>query len=448
MNIKKIISVVSVLFFLLSISLNKQYSLIIYTPLIFAVFSFVILPNKINFGPGVTMVFCVMFIRYIISPFLHSIVGFSGNIHSEAFYTSFYLIHLEMIIILISINFFTWRQKKFIYAIKYDNFTYNNYSYLLPIIFVGISIVLSIKDSAPLNRYNFIINDSVEMTVADLEEVTTGLPRILNYTHFLLLATLFFYYFKKYKLTKKKKYIFIGCFAVIILSSFYTDQSRNSMLLPYLTLLFMAIKFYPQYRKKIIVSFTSIILFSMTILSFLKFFKVKDVSTDIIQLDFTAKLFDSYFAGYGGVLKGVENIDYIKSNIDSATLLNEIFSSTIFIGNYFDLENRSSVFYNDALFSNSLIIPTVIQGYAYFGMFFSCFFIFLIMYLIFYFDRLFYKSNRVDMAFLFAFASVKLGWMHQGNFVIVMTHINYVLVLFIIFKANEFFGKKLNFRRS
>ncbi len=52
------------------------------------------------------------------------------------------------------------------------------------------------------------------------------------------------------------------------------------------------------------------------------------------------------------------------------------------------------------------------------------------------------------MAFLFAFAAVKVGWVHQGNLVIFMTHINDVLVLYLVFKANEILGKKLVFSRK
>ncbi len=369
MNIKKIIFPFSILFFLIGLSLKGfgEFNLIILTPLLFGIFSFILLPEKIKFGPGVSMLFVIMVLRYLISPLLHFISGsFSTNyLINDSYYTAFYLIHIEMITILISISYFSHRQRSSINKVRFKALSYSNYSYLLPILFLCLSIFLSIQDPSAINRYNFIINSSTEMTVTDMDEVSTGLPRILNYTHFLLLASIFFYFFRKYKLSNNNKYFIIGVLAVLMLSSFYVDQSRNSMLLPLLTLLFMAIKFYPSHRKKVIFSFTLFIFSAMTLLSMIKFFKTTEITNELIDTEITAHLIDSYFGGYKGVIVGVENIDYIRNKIDSETIFNEIFGNTIFVGSNFNLENRTSVFYNEALNHNSYIIPTIIQGYSY-----------------------------------------------------------------------------------
>lgn len=456
MNIRKILLSLSILFFLIGLSLKSfsEFNLIVLTPLLFGIFSFILLPEKIKFGPGVSMVFVIMLIRYILSPTLHYISGFDkkNNIDSDSFYTTFYLVQFEMIFILILIRYFTKKQRNSINKARINNkasfndLSYKNYSYILPLLFLGLSVALSLQDPSAINRYNFIVNNSVEMTVTDMDEVTNGLPRILNYTHFILLVTLFFYFFRKYKKYKSNKYFVIGILSVLILSSFYTDQSRNSMLLPLLTLLFMSIKFYSSHRIKIIFSFTLFIFLSMSLLSLMKFFKTTEVTDGLINTEVTADLLDDYFAGYQGILDGVKNIGSIRNKTDSETILNEIFGNTIFIGSHFNLENRTSVFYNEALYHNSYIIPTIVQGYSYFGLLLAGFFTFIIIYLVFFFDRLFFLSNRVDMAFLFAFAAVKLGWMHQGNFIVAMTHINNILVLYLIFKANEVLGKNLVFR--
>ena len=107
-----------------------------------------------------------------------------------------------------------------------------------------------------------------------------------------------------------------------------------------------------------------------------------------------------------------------------------------------DLSDRSSEYYNIAVGSNSMIIPTIVEGYYYFGFLFSTLFSVIIVCSIVVFDSIFYRTKRVEIAYITALVGAQAGWMLPGNFIIFMTGINMVLIPFLVlFLLNKTFKK-------
>ena len=435
-NLNKIIFILSLLVFIANILLVYPIiKLVTFLPFFFGILSLFLVPKKFIAGPGLSIALLVMIIRYIIGPYFLSISTssfFSNKIES---YTLGIMI-LEMFVILITIRKFAKETN------ENNKFKINKFSYFLPLIFVFISFLWSIKDPLPISRYNFILSGSDELIKTDLTDSERGLPRLLNYTHYLLIISLFYFFYKLYVRKCNNKYFILGIIIVLALGSFYIDSSRTSMLIPILAILFISIKGYPQFAKKIFISISLILLLSMSLLSVMKFFNSNTIEREFVNVETTTGYLNSYFGGFLEVYLALENSDAIKMKMDDRTFFNEVFIATPFVNRFVNQENRTTVFFNQTAYQHSHIIPTVGQGYVYFGFVLSWLFSLIVFRLIFLFDNLYFKTNRVDFAFLFALTASRLGWLHPGSLYHVGSTLSTFIVLYVIIYASSYIGKK------
>jgi hypothetical protein len=435
-NLNKIIFILSLLVFIANILLVYPIiKLVTFLPFFFGILSLFLVPKKIIAGPGLSIALLVMIFRYVMGPYFLSISSFSF-ISNEIEGATLSIMILEMLVILIVIRKFAKETN------ENNKFIINKFSYLLPIVFMLISILWSIKDPIPISRYNFILSGADELVKTDLTESEKGLPRLLNYTHYLLIISLFYFFYKFYVRKNNSIYFIIGFISVLTLGSFYIDSSRNSMLIPILAILFISIKGYPKFAKKIFISISLILVLSMSLLSVMKFYNSNSFEREFVNIETAASYLNSYFGGYYEVYLALEYSDAIKAKVDEKTFFNEVFAATPFFNRFVNLENRTTEFYNQTAYQNSHIIPTIGQGYVYLGFFLSWLFSLFVFRLIFLFDNLYFKTYRVDFAFLFAFIAIRFGWLHPGSLAHVFSTLNTFIVLYVIIYTSSYIGKK------
>lgn len=441
-NLGKIIFIISAVIFLVNASIiyPEKLLLINFIPLSFGVLSLIFLPKIIYAGPGLSISFLVMVLRYILSSFLLSISSYSlyfDNYDDNAWIT-FGLMIIEMIVILIMVRKLSSKTPS-----NFKRFEIKDYSYIIPVVFLLISIIWSLSDPIPLSRYNFILSSKNELINTDLSESDIGLPRILKYTHYFIIISLLFFFYKV-SIKRDKAIVFLwGFFIVTVLTLFYIDTSRNSMLIPLLTVLFIGIKSHPKYKKIIFSSLSIVVVLSMTFLSFMKFFNSTEIEKELISKEISAKYLNDYFGGYYEVFLGVEYSQPIKDKINNKTILNDVFGNVPYFNRFMDLENRSSNFYNQTAYNGYHIFPTVGQGFCYFGFLFSWVFTFIVFRFIFIFDNLFFKSKRMDFAFIYGLTTVSLGWLHPGSIVIASSILVNFTLLYLIVLFSSYIDKKL-----
>jgi len=444
-SLGRILFITSIVVFILNIFLilPGKILLVSYLTPIFGIFSLFLFRKRIIIGPGLSISILVMILRYILSPILLSTSSFSTYFDNQDYDSiiTFFLMVIEMIIILIVINRYTSK--------SYCNNLPSNkdYSYSLTFLFLIISIIWTLSDPLPLSRYNFITTGGEELIKTDLSDSDKGLPRVLDITHKFLLMSVFYIVFKLHSVYNKKIILYIGLIVVISLASFYQDTSRNSMLIPLLTILFLSMKTFPKYKRTVLISILTLIVVSMSLLSVMKFFRTNEVTKGLITNEVSAKYINDYFGGFYEVYLAVQHSDRIKSKIDNKTLLNEFFGTTILLDKYMDTDNRTTKFYLQTAYEHSHIIPTIGQGYCYFGFAFSWIFSLFIFLIIIYFDRLYFLTDRIDLAFIYTFVSVKIGWQHPGNFTIAFTTLNLFIVMFLLVLISFYIGKKFKFKK-
>lgn len=432
-----IASVSSVIFFLFICFLRTDNFLypVSYIPIVFGLANATIIKPKMLNGPGIRVAYFVMLIRYIVSPVLLLLSDYfsSHELSSNDMYKTTFLMVIEMAVILMTISFCYKKSQAILFNIN------THYSLIIPFVFVLLSIFFTYLDPLPLTRYHFFWEINLDMQDVELAGSLRGLPRLLLYTHLLAILSLVVIFNKLY-LSKKKKVWIIICLALtLFLSSVYTDTSRNSMLLPLLALMFLFAKLFSKYSQQIYMSVLALLVVSMSFLSMLKFYNTDELDASMLELSTNSILLERYFGGTVGVYECMQHSQEIKSQINESTFFTEVMGGTFYFGGFFNKNNRTSVFYNNAVGSDSFIIPTISEGFSHFGWFFCWVLSFVIIRLILLFDHLFMSSTRIDYGFIFAYISVTFGWMHPGNFIICMTALHVGFALLIVCWINSKF---------
>lgn len=438
-----IVPIISILIYAIIIAFDRNnfFVPISYIPLLFGLLDAMFLKPYMFFGPGTKVAFFVMLIRYLISPLLllnsHHFTNY--ELTSTKMFLSVALMMIEMFVIVITISSYKKRPSGIVQIEE------KKYSFIIPVLMLFVSLVLSIRDPVPLSRYHFILGGASEMYYTNLEESTGGLPRLLSFTHKFLLTMLVIWVYQRYQRKHNKIYFWFGLIIVVLLACFYEDVSRNSMLVPLLTLMFLFGKLFEKFRSKVVSVFLVIVFTSMGFLTLLKQFKTTSFEVNLLKEEKTSLMFERYFGGTIGVYECMQHVPTIKKRINNTTLLTEAFGTMFFVGRIFNGNNRTSVFYNEAVRSQSFIIPTISEGFFHFGWLFCWLLSFIIMRLILYFDKLFMSSRRIDYSFVFAYISVSMGWMHPGNFIICMTALHIGLALLVFYLINGIIGEKVRF---
>lgn len=438
---KKTVTLIASLFILLLelVLIDGCYSCpITYIPVIFGLlYSIIRIDAAILNGPGVKVAFFLMYIRYLVMPPLLLISGYFSldELCSSMMGKSFLLMIIEMITIFLTLSIS--KKNKMVENIEVDA---NNYSYFFPLFLLLIAIVLSIRDPIPLSRYHFILSGAEELFDTDLEEATQGLPRFLNLVHYLLIASVVALFYHFYCKKNNVVFYWLGLAVSVLLSCFYQDTSRNSMLIPLLSILFLNNKVYSKYRRRTNSIVLTITIASMAMLTLIKQFNTVSYTSAEISNSNSSIIMERYFGGATGIYDGFVHEAAISNRIDGETLLTEVFGKVIYLNRIMNQDNRTSVFYNDALGSRSYIIPTISEGYFHFSWLFCWIFTFLIFKIIILLDGFFAKTKRIDIAFVLVSLSVTFGWMHTGNFIICMNSFHMSMILLIIFYFSAILG--------
>lgn len=440
-KVRNIIIIISLISFIISLLLSiGNFVFAIFFPLIFAILLYWILPKNLVLTPGLTVALGVMLIRYVIAiPFFtQSSFKLYFDVFSSDVLKTYILMIVEMMVILFTIRKYCCQDN-----IDKSEIKHIRYNYLIPIIFVAISAFGSILDPVPLSRYHFILEQTDSLTVTDLEGTTAGLPRLLQYTHLLLIPTIFIFLYNNLqkRFNTIKLYILIGL--TLLICCFYTDQSRNSMLCPMFGMLFLFYKYFRQYSAKIITIFAIVGILSMGYLSVLKFFKTTDVAQIELHEGGTYSYLNDYFGGFREVYIGVKHREQMSEKIDGMTILNETILSLPILNDYIDSDNRTSAFYNNLGYFTTHIIPTIAQGYVYLGFVFAWLFSFLIFRIILFLDKLYLKTQDIGFSFLFSYTSCSVAWVHPGNIVLISNILSNFVVLYLIFYVSKFLASKI-----
>lgn len=225
-----------------------------------------------------------------------------------------------------------------------------------------------------------------------------------------------------------------------------SNVSRWSMLISGIISYIYMTRLYPKYTKKLMILLSSVILFSITFASTMKFTWNDNYSTlnGTIEEEFKFKTLNAYFSGPHNMQVALD----LKNELDNSSISKiEIYISDTF-GNFPVLNrflsnpsHQSTTLFNYKYYNSSIatdqIIPYSCQLYNVFGIFFIIFEIVQV-----YFSYYLYfackKNNNFLNIFCCIYLSFFLSLINCVNYSILMQSIwIHVLPIFIIYKINN-----------
>lgn len=314
----------------------------------------------------------LMVVRYVITPisyYYRTKEPLSFDL-SYATLGLFYMIY-EMIVVFFMLNFFA--SKIFIAR--------NRLQRRIDLSFSDIGVrILLVLFVLTLVMYPQYLHNLLSFSFETLEEVevesdVNGMFNLIYKSGSIIVSCLLLSRFKKNKGTiSSLTYCLIICWICTWVCSLGTSGlvSRTSFLTNGIIFTMMVLKYYPQYKKKVILLSTGVVLSMLIFGTISRFYNNRDSSTFWVDmLDF--EMLDSYFGGLRNVMVSLKMEDVYGEYLGFKTFLNDMFAGVPFFASRsgMDFDMRSSFFFNVTFFGTtgilSRIIPIIGQGYAYFG---------------------------------------------------------------------------------
>ena len=230
---------------------------------------------------------------------------------------------------------------------------------------------------------------------------------------------MFYYFYNKHIRYGNKYYYYLSILVILYPCMFYSGHSRLSLLMPLVACIFMLVKVYREKSRKII---KLICLYGMFAILALSWFKFNSSSISEAEMDMAdnASSINAYFGGLKNMMIGIRAYDNYGSSLE--VFINDMLRNAMGVSSYFEgnPNNSVSIFnssaYQDFSFTaNDQICPTIIEGALCFGIF-LCFIPTVIMIkVISWMDKQWYKTSSLEYAYLFATIASLEGWCVPGN---------------------------------
>lgn len=202
---------------------------------------------------------------------------------------------------------------------------------------------------------------------------TNGFIDILFYSVKLIIMGLIIEYsINKFNKKNSYKYVILSYITVIIYILLNVSSSRLNMILPFIFFLLITKN---VFKKKGIVLFcVSSVILLLSIMTITVYKNSWLFSDDVKISDFSRVLssqVQEYTSNIRPIAQGIESNEVYKKNISMNTFINDFFGSIPVINHFFDLSDRSNVYYNSYILHNNgkttpLIMPLVTISSSFF----------------------------------------------------------------------------------
>lgn len=431
--IKYIILIVSVITSVICINDTEDLYLLPLLPLCFGVLFYTCVSNKSRIGAGQTMLYVVLSFRYILYPIMLVSEGFQLMFPSTHTPQAIMLMLFEMLIIFLTIKVYKRKRRRNIrrYLTISRPVIYKG---IIPISIILFAILAFAFPEAFVNQH--FIWESEEIK-EDAEIISGVIGKPLSWVRFFAEISVFSYLYYKYLITKNSIYLNLSILPILIPCLWYSGESRVSFMVPAVAAIFTILKSYGFSKTKIqITTIAMVVFFVLIVLSLQKHLDTSSLS-DTSGI-FSANLLNSYFGGIDNINVGIDSynkfgnslyllfIDSFRNMMVVSRFLNEI---PIGSGKFFNL-----TFYGSDLASDQ-IVPTIIQGFMFFGPLFCFLPTFIMVYVTCKVDDLWYKTNNMYIAFMLVSFVTMVGFAVPGSWMHMTSRIcNDVIPLLILIK--------------
>ena len=397
--------------------------------------------------PSLMVLFSTSYVRYIICPLMLCLGGFpQTTVNSPAYINEAILlmVYEEIIFFILIMKYGRATNNHFDYAKQYSGVKPNMYFAVIVLVsLAAIAITPSI-----LSRYHMIFQmTGDEYSLLDNYKSSTFFAFLINGARYALILLLISHFYRKYNLYHSYKYIFFSLIIVAINALFVYDISRFSVLVPTLALAYLLCLLYPDNKRSILRFSFSIVAVALIATTVVKMFsEARGGSSDAFNIAEWASTLQLYFMGQREVGVGILAADSLSAS-GIVYFFNDIISNVMILSKYaveqFRLIYIYNFHYSGGMFVDK-IMPNIAAGYAYFGAFLSPVITVVFTYLSLWFDKKSQFEARIEFKFLYLYATLICAFiMMQFYSMIISTLINTIFVMYIIFKVNDAFFKKI-----
>lgn len=389
------------------------------------------------------------FVRYLIIPLLiildneymtYSPLGLGMN--ENYFYKGFYLTVWELLLFGLFIN---WKLPKWYYNNTnnaYIKWSKTHFATWIILIF-GLLGLLSINPSI-LQDYSFVINLKPDDTIAQeyipkglTETISTIASRVLKIVIPIPIVSLFY---KKYHQNHSIANFYIS---IIVLAFFYAfiieGNSRNTIIIPAVAVLFILLRFYPQYKKTTLSALLTVILL-IAILSLVWKSFAGDFSTaKESSFSYWISYIESYFAGISNMGKAVAAYQNSDIFINPIIAFNDLARSVPFLNSLVDNSNTASYYFVMTWGRSDQVIPATGNGLFYFSFILAPVVSMIILCFGHYFEKCMHKSTSVPEYMIYCYSSIVISYNMFNSVSTMMMKLSITLLplLFVLYLSKK-----------
>lgn len=392
------------------ILVRREYDLLpMLLPMLFF-WTFCVLLGKllyVMFLPGIITIGLTSFLRFILLPLINII--FSADILDPFFYQGIWGLVYESFMVCV----FIWWLARYRYSklknewVKQrDTFKFDLTSGLVFPLFLAIAI--GCITPSILEDYQFVFNIQAErLEHAEYQGISSFVVRLGKDVLVVLLCT---YFLQRFVRTRRILY-FIFALLVVFLLNFCIifGYSRYSILFPSMAGLFFILWIVPDYRRIVFFAVGILMAIILLLVSIMKNQQHGNVQLDVNYVN-------NYFAGppgHGSSIALAEEAD--AYDISFETFCNDLFYNVAGLSKMFDGENRTAVYYNSIRETFVQIIPTIGQGFIYFGFILGILPELLYLLIIYYFDDKMLHEKRGYGIYYFTLFAIQMGFYYFQN---------------------------------
>lgn len=407
-------------------NLAEGYELVLLFPIVFSLM-YVILIGKINFGRTsipitLSIGIVIQWLRYVLTPFAISLSG--NNVgtpllspeKSSIVLASIFML-LDLIVFFSLLYFYGVRSK--VNKDKKILLRGNRIIYFFYLIF-SLGIYFVFRKIPNLISFFSISSESGSRVGSNIVSTQITLVRqILIVAVILVFLFAVSYCSKKYALTKRTRYLYIAMIFSGINISIIIGESRTVQLYTSIVSIVILIHYFPEFKKKILLTVGSFGALLIGIMSVYKFFYVfrygsylAAIQNSQLNISMISQILQSYFLGPEGLAKAIEfssiaNLypfhfiyDFLRSIVPISFFLNNDILLTsqqynLFIYNGYQLTGH--------------LLSSIAYGYLFFGIFGLSLFTILNIMISVYAEKKMYKSKSIEMMYVWGYVLARSG---------------------------------------
>src|SRR5699024_3214060 len=130
--------------------------------------------------------------------------------------------------------------------------------------------------------------------------------------------------------------VWLALLIVLFSISYFSGTSRNLILIEALAYIYLLLRIFPAYKKRILSITLSGLSTILMLITFMRFYETKSITEGLVNYNFVnmSSMLNAYFAGQQNVAIGVKTIQTYSTDYSIFILFKDVLANTIYFNNF------------------------------------------------------------------------------------------------------------------